>query len=354
MTPNAARLPQARGRLSSTSMVELLVLALERRLNGSFVFETPLSGKSALVVASGRVTKVRTAEPVEPLGRLLTDSGVIDRATLERGLRVAQERKDRLGDTLIQLDAVDRAGLERALREQLGRRLSWLADLPEESAFGFYPNVDLLEDRPECGAEPLSLIWRCIRDGRAVASAARPGARRARRTAPAPARAGSARSFRPIDGRTSLHREPEPAPARTGCSARTPRARRGSRPAARLRAAHHAPAATSRGLRGAPAQRAAIHPAASSRRDGDRRGSPPHLACGGPGLGPSTTCEPGPRELFFVRELRAARQLAPPPASRHPPVPYGAPACSPRAPGRRRASRRRARLPAPARRRPSP
>lgn len=168
MTSDAATLPLARGRLSTTSLVELLVLALERRLNGSFVFETPESDRSALVVASGRVIKVRTAAPVELLGHLLTDSGLIDRATLERGLRVAQERKDRLGDALIQLDAIDGAGLERALREQLGRRLTWLAELPEASVFGFYTNVDLLEDRPGCGAEPLSLIWRCIRDGRAT------------------------------------------------------------------------------------------------------------------------------------------------------------------------------------------
>jgi hypothetical protein len=172
MTSHAATLPQARGRLATTSIAELLVLALERRLSGSFVIEAPVRGaslrKSALVVASGRVTKVRTAEPVEPLGSLLTGSGAIDRPTLERGLRIAQERKNRLGDALIQLDAVAREVVERALQEQLGRRLSWLAELPEESAFGFYSDVDFLEARPECRAEPLSLIWRCMRDGRSA------------------------------------------------------------------------------------------------------------------------------------------------------------------------------------------
>jgi hypothetical protein len=166
MTPHAATPPQARGRLATTSIAELLAMALERRSSGSFVFETPSKDKSALVVASGRVTKVRTAEPVDPLGRLLTDGGVIDRATLERALRVAQERKDPLGEALVQLDAVDRQVIERTLREQLGRRLSWLAELPGQSAFGFYANVDFLEDRPECSGDPLSLIWRCMRDGR--------------------------------------------------------------------------------------------------------------------------------------------------------------------------------------------
>jgi hypothetical protein len=152
--------------LSATPLAELLVLVLERRSSGSFVFETPGGDKSALVVAGGRVTKVRTAEPVEPLGRLLTESGVIDRATLQQALRLARERNDRLGDALLQLDALDRGRLERMLREQLGRRLSWIGQLPEASAYGFYADVDFLEDRPECGTDPLALIWRCIREGR--------------------------------------------------------------------------------------------------------------------------------------------------------------------------------------------
>ena len=167
MPQNAPVCPTARGRLSTTSLAELLVLALERRLTGSFVFETPISDKSALVVLAGRVTKVRTAEPIDPLGRLLTDSGVIDPATLELALRRAQEQQDRLGDALLQLDAVDRSVLEHMLREQLGRRLSWLGQLPEQSAYGFYANVDFLDDRPPCEADPLALIWRCVRDGRA-------------------------------------------------------------------------------------------------------------------------------------------------------------------------------------------
>jgi hypothetical protein len=166
MTQNAAACPTARGRLSTTPIEQLLVLALERGLSGSFVFETPDSDRSALVVASGRVTKVRTAEMVEPLGRLLTDSKLIDTPTLERGLRLARERRGRLGDVLVELDVVARSAIDRTLREQLGRRLCWLGQLPEASAYGYYDSVDLLEDRPACGAAPLLSIWRCIRDGR--------------------------------------------------------------------------------------------------------------------------------------------------------------------------------------------
>jgi tetratricopeptide (TPR) repeat protein len=167
MAKAAANNPLVRGRLTTTSVAELLVFALERRLSGSFVFETPVRDKSALVVAGGSVTKVRTAEPVEPLGRVLTRSGVIDDAVLELGLRLAKERKDRLGDTLVRLDKVRPDALVAALREQLGRRLCWLERLPRESAYGFYADVDFLEDRPACGADPHELIWRCLREGQA-------------------------------------------------------------------------------------------------------------------------------------------------------------------------------------------
>jgi tetratricopeptide (TPR) repeat protein len=167
MAKAAANNPLVRGRLSTTSVAELLVFALERRLSGSFVFEAPVRGKSALVVAGGRVTKVHTAEPVAPLGRVLTRSGAIDDAALELGLRLARELEDRLGDTLVRLDKLRPDALDAALREQLGTRLCWLEQLPEESLYGFYADVDFLEDRPACGADPLALIWRCLQDRQA-------------------------------------------------------------------------------------------------------------------------------------------------------------------------------------------
>jgi hypothetical protein len=165
MAKAAGTSPLVRGRLTTTSVAELLVFALERRLSGSFVFETPLSDKSALVVAGGGVTKVRTAQTVEPLGRVLTRSGVIDDAVLELGLRLAREQKDRLGETLVRLNEVRPEALGAALRDQLGRRLCWLERLPRESAYGFYADVDFLEDSPSCGADPLALIWRCLQEG---------------------------------------------------------------------------------------------------------------------------------------------------------------------------------------------
>jgi len=168
MTPTAAHRPLVRGRLSTTSLAELLVFALERRLSGSFVFEAPAGARSALVVARGRVTKLRTAEPVEQLGHLLEERGLLDDARLVRALRLAREHGQRLGDTLVRLHELRPEALDAALREQLGRRLCWLGQLPAESAYGFFADVDYLADRAALDTDPLALIWRCLRSGPAA------------------------------------------------------------------------------------------------------------------------------------------------------------------------------------------
>jgi len=151
--------------LSAAPLPELLVMSLERRISGSFVLTAPARRESTLVVASGRVVKVRPPEPVEPLGRMLKEAGVIEPSALERALVLAQQGQGRLGEILLRLDAVDPAALERISNEQLGRRLARVARLPEETAYAFFQDIDLLDDQPGCGCDPLSLIWRCLREG---------------------------------------------------------------------------------------------------------------------------------------------------------------------------------------------
>lgn len=160
--------PTASGRLSATSLPELLVLSLERRISGSFVLTAPAQRESTLVVASGRVVKARPPEPVELLGHMLKDAGAVQPSVLERALELVQQGEGRLGAILLRLDAVEPATLERISSEQLGRRLARVARLPEETAFAFFQDIDLLDDEPGCVADPLPLIWRCLRHGGGV------------------------------------------------------------------------------------------------------------------------------------------------------------------------------------------
>jgi tetratricopeptide (TPR) repeat protein len=150
--------------LSTVSLGELLVSALEHRLQGSFVLETTEGKKGALFVDAGCVTKARTPDAVEPLGRLLQEAKVIQAATIERGLARAGQTGRRLGEALIELGAATQEQVSAALAEQLGRRVSLLAGWPGSSAYGFYADRDFLPGFPACEADPLALIWRALRD----------------------------------------------------------------------------------------------------------------------------------------------------------------------------------------------
>jgi hypothetical protein len=160
----ASAAEHTRGFLSTTPLPELLVLGLERKLSGSFSFETPDGAKSALVLEQGHVCKVRTARPSNPLGRLLIEAGMLDPTTLSRGLLIASEQGRHLGEELVRLRALAPGELEATLGEQLARRVSMLGQLPPASAFAFWANRDLLAERPGAHVEPLALIWRCVRD----------------------------------------------------------------------------------------------------------------------------------------------------------------------------------------------
>lgn len=141
-----------------------MVFALEKRLDGSFVFETVDGKKSALFVDAGCIVKGRTEAPVEPLGRLLAEARLIDTATLDCGLAQAGLTGHRLGEVLVEQEAVTQGQVEAALGEQLGRRISAICRLPGSSAYGFYAERDFLGGWPVCDADPLALIWRSVRD----------------------------------------------------------------------------------------------------------------------------------------------------------------------------------------------
>jgi tetratricopeptide (TPR) repeat protein len=156
--------PAIRGRLAQSSLSELLASALEHHLDGSFVLETVEGNKSALVVQRGIVIKARTATPVEPLGQVLLQAGLIADTTLQSALAKAGLAKQALGQVLLEQQALSSMALTAALAEQLGRRLTLLARLPGSTAYAFYADRDFMADWLPCDADPLSLIWLALRD----------------------------------------------------------------------------------------------------------------------------------------------------------------------------------------------
>jgi curved DNA-binding protein CbpA len=143
-----------------------LVSLLDRRLSGTLVMETPAGQKSALTVKDGVPVKARAPQPGLELGTLLSVLGAADSASVERALGLARRDGLLLGAALVRMGAVPQRVVESTLAEQLARRILWMCALPPESAFGFYAGTDYLKRNGGPGVEtdPLSLLWRCLRD----------------------------------------------------------------------------------------------------------------------------------------------------------------------------------------------
>lgn len=158
--------PTAVGTLAATPLPVLLVTMFDRQLDGTVVFETPAGQKSAVLFEEGAPSKAKTHEAVIYLGRLLLESGKIDAGAHDRTLAAIAKERRLHGQVLLDEGLVDADTLRRALREQVSRKVLWLATLPPETRYGFYERMDYLarwggaeQDR----AEVLPLILRTAR-----------------------------------------------------------------------------------------------------------------------------------------------------------------------------------------------
>lgn len=152
----------ATGTLAATPLSGLLIYALERKLDGSLVFEASSGGKSALTLSGGRVTNSRLASSHHRLGEVCQMLGLLD---AERARAAAERAAGPLfGEVLLSL-GLDASALEMALREQLLLHVESIAALPGDTVYGFYAGRDYLErwgaERPS--VEPLAAIWRADR-----------------------------------------------------------------------------------------------------------------------------------------------------------------------------------------------
>ena len=154
----------ATGTFEATPLSQLLVYALDKRLDGSFVLQTPDGQRSAFTVEGGVPIKAKTAQPVIHLGRLLLELGKIDDDTYNRTLGQIAKDKVLHGQLLLSMGKIDQATLDAALAEQLLRHMVFLFSLTPRTAYGFYQQ-DFLERWAGDGAtlEPLRAIWHGIR-----------------------------------------------------------------------------------------------------------------------------------------------------------------------------------------------
>jgi len=159
-------LPALTGTFETTPLVNLLVYALDHRLTGTLVFEQEDGQKHAVFLDDGSPAKARLAAGGIFLGELLVELGKITRAAHQSTFEQAAADERLYGSVLLERGLLDELALREALREQLSRKLDFIASLPPSTVWGFYDRINYLEryGSPEnLRAKPLALIWQLVR-----------------------------------------------------------------------------------------------------------------------------------------------------------------------------------------------
>ncbi len=161
--------PTASGVLAKTPLAHLVLYCLEKRLRGTLVLRPRASddpqAADYITLVDGMPAKIRVADPVEHLGRICVELGIIDDATYNESL-MKLAGGGLHGQILLASGKIDAAALERGLRAQLARKLGHLFSRPQTTSYEYYDGVDLLgryggpEQFP---IEPLPIVWAGIR-----------------------------------------------------------------------------------------------------------------------------------------------------------------------------------------------
>ncbi len=167
LLPKPARPPEAiaTGVLATKPIAHLLVYALDRRLTGTFELVDDTRERIRIVVESGMLVRVSTSEPVVYLGHVLYENGVITAEQLSESLAEVAATKALHGQVLLAKGMVQPEQLTDALRQQRARKLHRAFQLSPRATFAFFPNVDLVGERPGDvePVDPLPFIWRGVR-----------------------------------------------------------------------------------------------------------------------------------------------------------------------------------------------
>ncbi len=159
--------PAASGTLAKTPLLHLLVYAHEKKLAGTIDIVSPDERVASLLFVAGEPAKAHLSEPVSYLGQVLVELGFMTAEVLDRTLAELEDARvggsrALCGEFLLTRALVDPAGVEAAFREQIARRLRYVAMMPPETTYTFYDGFDALQgigvDSPQ-GVDPLPMLW---------------------------------------------------------------------------------------------------------------------------------------------------------------------------------------------------
>ncbi len=162
--------PTAAGVLAKTPLAHLIVYCVEKRLRGALVFrpegDTEAANADVVTLVDGFPAKIRLADSIEHLGRVLLELGAIDEAAYNESLMAMSRGEGLQGQILIEMGKLDAGTLERGLRTQIGRKLGHVFSRPASTTYAYYDGQDFLGryGGPELHpVDPFPTMWAGIR-----------------------------------------------------------------------------------------------------------------------------------------------------------------------------------------------
>jgi hypothetical protein len=159
--------PTARGMLSATPLPHVLVYMLDHALSGTVTFREPDGGESLVYFLEGSPAKVRTHKPVAVLGDELVAMGAIRKEMVDKALEGAKRLGVLLGEYLVGNGMLTEGTLHKALAAQLEKKVASMANLPGETVYTFFRDVNALDawGGPRLSpCHPLDGILACVRE----------------------------------------------------------------------------------------------------------------------------------------------------------------------------------------------
>jgi tetratricopeptide (TPR) repeat protein len=153
------------GSLVETPLPELLARLEADRFTGGI--ELSVGNRThKMTLVEGRLVKAQLAVPVEPLGRVLVERGLIASEKLDEFLRRQPSAARRLGEMLVGEGVIDAAALDEALTEQVRRRLLRLF-LAGDGTYRVCPECGPIEGGLPQPLNPLSVVPEGVRNSMA-------------------------------------------------------------------------------------------------------------------------------------------------------------------------------------------
>ncbi len=138
--------PSARGTLTSTPLVHVLVYMLDHRQTGTVVLREIDGRHHVIYFDEGRASMVRNGRPIALFGDGLVSSGLIAPDVLIKALEVARRNGSLLGDYLVGSGLITNDARQLALSTQVPRKLERLVNLAPDTDYAFYSGVNLIAD----------------------------------------------------------------------------------------------------------------------------------------------------------------------------------------------------------------